>query len=79
MRQTVSYLRLQGVATAHDVEDCGELAGVITGDAEAKCTEPIGEDEILALEFAAVLSVMRKPETLARMEHTLATGKPLRN
>ncbi len=72
-------LRLKGVATAHDVVVGGALAEVLTGGAGADSTEPLGEDEILALERAAALGLMRTPETLARMEHTLATGKPLRN
>ena len=57
----------------------GALAEVLTGGARADSTEPLGEDKILALERAAALRLMKTPETLARMEYTLETGKPLRN
>jgi 3-hydroxyacyl-CoA dehydrogenase len=42
-------------------------------------TEPIAEKEILALERAAFMKMVKTEPTLARMEHTLTTGKPLRN
>jgi len=34
---------------------------------------------VLALERAAFMRLVRTEATLARMEHTLETGKPLRN
>ena len=42
-------------------------------------TEPLGEDEVLKLEREAFMRLVRTEATLARMEHTLQTGKPLRN
>jgi 3-hydroxyacyl-CoA dehydrogenase len=41
--------------------------------------DEIGEDQLSALERAAFLSLLHDPATLARMEHMLETGKPLRN
>jgi 3-hydroxyacyl-CoA dehydrogenase len=34
---------------------------------------------VLALERAAIMKLIRTPATLARIEHTLETGRPLRN
>jgi len=34
---------------------------------------------LLALELKAFLQLVQRPETLARIEHMLQTGKPLRN
>ena len=39
----------------------------------------IGEDEILELERAAIATLAKDIASLDRMEHMLATGKPLRN
>ncbi len=72
-------LRRKGAATEHDVVVAGELAQVLTGGADADHIEPVGEDVVLDLERAALMRLIRTAPTLARMEHTLATGKPLRN
>ena len=37
------------------------------------------EDDILEMERKAIVWLGRQPDTLARMEHMLETGKPLRN
>jgi 3-hydroxyacyl-CoA dehydrogenase len=39
----------------------------------------VGEDQILALERAAFMRLIKTRGTLARIEHMLETGKPLRN
>ena len=36
-------------------------------------------DQLLALERKAFMDLLRRSETLARMEHMLETGRPLRN
>jgi 3-hydroxyacyl-CoA dehydrogenase len=36
-------------------------------------------DAVLALERKAFMTLVRTEPTLARIEHTLETGKPLRN
>ena len=56
-----------------------ELARVLTGGDEADPTEPLPEDQILKMEREAFMRLVRTPGTLARVEHTLETGKPLRN
>ncbi len=75
----VRDLSAKGVATPHDVTVADALAGVLTGGPGADMTEPLGEDELLALERAAFMRLVRTGQTLARMEHTIETGKPLRN
>ena len=72
-------LRRKGAATEHDMVVAGELAEVLTGGDSADHIEPMGEDVVLDLERAALMRLIRTAPTLARMEHTLATGKPLRN
>ena len=37
------------------------------------------EDDLLALERKHFMHLLKHPDTLARMEHMLTTGKPLRN
>jgi len=46
---------------------------------ETDMLDEIGEDQLAALERAAFLALLREPATLARMEHMLESGKPLRN
>lgn len=72
-------LRAKGEATAHDEAVAGALAEVLTGGPEADPTEPVSEDKILALERAAFMRLVKTEATLARIEHMLETGKPLRN
>ncbi len=42
-------------------------------------TESLEEDDILEMERTAIGWLGRQPNSLARMEHMLETGKPLRN
>jgi len=42
-------------------------------------TDTVSEDELYRFEREAFLELVRHPDTLARIEHMLATGKPLRN
>jgi 3-hydroxyacyl-CoA dehydrogenase len=72
-------LVLQGKATPHDRTVALALAEVLTGGPEADAARPTGEEQISRLERQAFMRLLREPATLARMEHTLATGKPLRN
>ena len=72
-------LYAKGVATEHDMVVATELAEVLTGGAKADFTEPMSEDAILKMERAAFMRLVKTPATLARVEHTLETGKPLRN
>jgi 3-hydroxyacyl-CoA dehydrogenase len=74
----VDSFRLQGKALPHDVVVSGHLAEVLTGG-DRDMTEEVTTDEMLALERAHFMALVRHPATLARVEHMLETGKPLRN
>ncbi len=69
---------LQGKATDYDMVVSTKLARVLTGG-DTDMLDETTEDKLLALEREAFLSLIRDPRTLARIEHMLETGKPLRN
>jgi 3-hydroxyacyl-CoA dehydrogenase len=68
----------QGLALPHDVTVLTHLANVLTGDA-GTITGPVSEDEVMSLEHAAFMALLKTSPTLDRIEFMLATGKPLRN
>lgn len=74
----VEGFRLQGRALPHDAVVSGEVARVLTGG-DTDITEVTTEDKFLALERAGFMKLLKMPATLARIEHLLETGKPLRN
>lgn len=78
MAMAVSDFRAQGKATDYDVVIADALATVLSGG-DADMTDTLSEDDLLDLEFAQFAQLVRKPETLARVQHMLETGKPLRN
>ena len=67
-----------GKATAHDAVVSKRLAVVLTGG-DTDLTETVTEDDLSRLEREAFLDLIKTPATLARIEHMLETGKPLRN
>ncbi len=69
---------LAGKALPHDRRVAGALAEVLSGG-ETDMTETVTEDALMALERRAFMALIREPATLARIEHMLETGKPLRN
>ena len=71
-------LRKLGKASDYDLVVTGALARTLTGG-EADAVRPISEQLLLDVERASFMTLVRRPETLARIEHTLETGKPLRN
>ena len=73
-----AFARL-GKATAHDQVVAGALAEVLSGGAAADITQPLAEDDLLALERRSFMRLIRHPASIARIEHMLETGKPLRN
>ncbi len=74
----VTDLVHQGKATAHDAVVAERLAEVLSGG-DTDMTLETSEDQLLALERRAFQALIREPKTLARIEHMLETGKPLRN
>ena len=78
MGMAVEGFRLQGKATAHDEVVATELATILSGG-DTDITETVSEGDLLKIEKKAFMTLIKTPATLARIEHMLETGKPLRN
>ncbi len=78
IEMAVRVFELQGLVTPHDRVVVEELKQVLTGG-DTDIVDEVGEDDLLALERKAFMKLIRHPGTLARVEHMLDTGKPLRN
>ena len=74
----VKDFRKRGLATPYDEIVSGELAKVLSGG-EADLIDRPTEQDILTLEHAAFMRLIKQDGTLARIEAMLTTGKPLRN
>jgi 3-hydroxyacyl-CoA dehydrogenase len=71
-------MELGGQLSAHDRLIGKKLARVLTGgDTDGR--SPTSEQKVLDLEREAFLSLAGEEKTLARIQHMLNTGKPLRN
>ena len=68
----------RGAATPHDEVVAEQLGRGALGRRNRR-HDTVGEDELLALEREAFMALIKHPATLARIEHMLETGKPLRN
>jgi 3-hydroxyacyl-CoA dehydrogenase len=55
-----------------------KIAYIISGG-DVRDSSEVAEDVILALEREAFLDLLKEEKTLARIDHMLSTGKPLRN
>ena len=78
MKLAAQGFHKRGIATDHDLVVSSALADVLSGG-ETDLMDTVSEDRLLALERAGFMKLMKTPATLARVEHTLVTGKPLRN
>lgn len=74
----VEGFALQGKATPHDVVVSKAVATVLSGD-DTDITRVMTEDDLLALERKHFMALVKTKGTIARIEHMLETGKPLRN
>jgi len=70
--------RQGGFLSEHDELVGQKLAGVLSGG-RLSGEHRVSEQYLLDLEREAFLSLCGHPKTLARIQHTLKTGKPLRN
>ncbi len=68
----------QGKATDYDRVVSAAVAKVLTG-ADTDMLIELSEDDLYDLEREAFMGLVKTPGTLARIEHMLMTGKPLRN
>jgi 3-hydroxyacyl-CoA dehydrogenase len=75
----VADLAKSGKATPYDIVVSGHLAEVLCGGSAADWTKPISEDDLLKLELEQFAHLIRNEGTMARIEHMLDNGKPLRN
>ncbi len=67
-----------GMVTPHDKVVADGLIEVLSGG-DTDITESMSEQDLLDLELEQFMRLARNQNTLARMEHMLETGKPLRN
>jgi 3-hydroxyacyl-CoA dehydrogenase len=78
LNMAAQAFRKRGLATDYDMVVSDALAGVLTGG-EADLIDMVSEQDMLRLEREAFMLRVRDPRTIARVEHMLETGKPLRN
>jgi 3-hydroxyacyl-CoA dehydrogenase len=78
MEMAVQGFQRLGKATPHDGVVSSALADVLSGG-DTDMLYELSEDAVLDLGREAFMSLVRTPGTLARVEHMLMTGKPLRN
>jgi 3-hydroxyacyl-CoA dehydrogenase len=71
-------MKLAGKVSDYDTIVADHVAHVITGG-DTDLLRPVDEATLLRLEREAFMDLVRRGPTLARMEHMLDTGKPLRN
>jgi 3-hydroxyacyl-CoA dehydrogenase len=71
------YIKL-GKVTPHDLTVSRAVAYILSGG-ETGITKEVTEQQLLDLEIQAFMKLARDKNTLARLEHMLETGKPLRN
>jgi len=67
-----------GKASAHDMTIGKILADVLCG-VEGGMSGPATEQQLMDAERSAFVKLAKTPETLARIEHMLEKGKPLKN
>ncbi len=81
--RTLLYMGIEsfvksGKATKHDEVVSKTLANVLSGG-KTDITEELTEQQLLDLERENFMELVKHPDTTARIEHMLNTGKPLRN
>jgi len=67
-----------GFVTEHDVFLAKRIASVLSGG-DVRANSLIDEEVIIRLERAAFMDFLKEEKTIARIDHLLKTGKPLRN
>ncbi len=67
-----------GFISDYDAHLAQQIAYVISGG-EVRANSALDEEVILTLERKAFMDLLREDKTIARIDHMLTTGKPLRN
>lgn len=78
LMMAVKGLVMAGKATAYDEVIAKKLMVILSGG-DTDISETVSEEQLLLLERQEFMTLVHQPKTLARMEYTLETGKPLRN
>ncbi len=78
LKMAAESFRKRGLATAHDMTVAGGLAEVLSGG-ETDIIDTVTEARLLELERSVFMRLIKTNASLARIEHVLETGKPLRN
>ncbi|HLQ26550.1 MAG TPA: 3-hydroxyacyl-CoA dehydrogenase NAD-binding domain-containing protein [Acidiferrobacterales bacterium] len=78
LKLAVWGMRLAGKVSDYDAIIADHVARIITGG-DTDLLRPVSEATLLRLEREAFMDLARRDATLARIEHMLDTGKPLRN
>ena len=78
MSMAVDGFAAAGKATPYDVVVSKQLANILSGG-DTDMSEVMTEQQLLDLEHEAFMILIKNKGTLARIEHMLETGKPLRN
>ncbi len=71
-------LKLGNYASEHDIKIAHKIAWVLCGG-DLTSPQQVSEQYLIDLEREAFLSLCGEQKTLARIQHMLETGKPLRN
>jgi len=77
-KMILHQMRVAGQISEHDQKVGTKLAAVLCGG-DLTSLHFVSEQYLLDLEREAFLSLCGEPKTLERIQHTLKTGKPLRN
>lgn len=78
MQEWLQKAQEKGHLTPHDVATGSQIAMIVSGGDVAAGTE-ISEEDFLALERKAFVTLAKTAETRARIEYMLEYGSPLRN
>ena len=78
MKMILANMMAGRMMSPHDYEIAVRIATVISGG-DVDSDSRVSEQYLLDLERKLFIELIQMPKTLARIEHTLKTGKPLRN
>lgn len=78
LNMAVNNFVKSGKATKHD-EVVSKSVGKVLSGGKTDITKEMTEQEILDLEREVFMELVKHPDSIARIEHMLETGKPLRN
>ncbi len=78
LRIVADIIYLRGLITSYDVIIFDKIAEVLTGGRRAENRESFSEEELRELELENTMFLLKQESTLARMDHILRKGRPLR-